>query len=84
MKVTPADVFLAFNEIFRKLEQINPGEEPELEATNIEVEIYKARVVKAEKEIEKTLEEGSQILEKYVDNRIKKIINRMKENGALK
>lgn len=84
MKITPTDVFLAFYETFRKLEQINPGDEPELVASNVEVEIYKEKVAKAEKEVEKTLEEGSQLLEKYVDNRIKKIINRMKESGTLK
>lgn len=84
MKITAQDVFTVLYEAFHKLEIIQGPDEPGLDSDEIELEVYKERIVMAQKEVEVILLQGSQLLERYIDNRIKKIITKMKYDGELK
>lgn len=81
---TAKDVFTVLYEAFDKLDKIKPPEEPELTASRIEVEVYEERVINTRKEVEKTLDDGAKLLDKYIDGRIKKLIAKMKYDGELK
>lgn len=67
-KITAEDVFTSFYEAFNKLQQLNPGESEEEKQV-------------AQVEVETTLKECSQLLEKYVDFRVKKTIKKLYSNG---
>ncbi len=83
MKITSQDVFTALYEAFHKLEMIKGPDEPELD-DKIQADIYKVRMDAAQKEVENILIQGSQMLERYVDGRIKRLIAKMKYEGELK
>ena len=84
MKITAQDVFTALYETFYKLQIIQGPEELDSSADKIEIEVYEARLAAAQKDVENTLLQGAQLLDKYVDGRIKKIITKMKYDGELK
>jgi len=84
MKITAQDVFTALYEAFRKLQTISPLEQPELTASKVEVQAYNESLVTAQTEVEKTLKEGSELFDKYVDGRVRAMIQKMIRNGDLK
>lgn len=84
MKLTAKDVFTTLYSAFDKLDRLVPPEEPDLTASKIEIEVYQERVVKAQKEVENTLDEGAKLLDRYIDSRIKRMILKMKYDGELK
>lgn len=84
MKTNAQDVFTALYEVFHKLDKLKGPEEPDLTANRIEIEVYKERLRAAQKEVEDVLLEGSKLLDKYVDGRVKKVIAKMKYDGELK
>lgn len=85
MKIIAQDIVTILYETFHKLEMISGPVEPDfLVADKIEIDVYEARLVDAQNEVENILLEGSQLLDRYVDSRIKKIIAKMKYGGELK
>lgn len=84
MKTVAQDVFTALYECFRKLDAIKAPETPEEDAAPQAVDFYNERVKKAQQDVEAVLEEGAKVLDRYVENRIRKSIARMKYDGELK
>ncbi len=83
MKIIAQDVFTALYDAFKKLDAIDV-EKPELTAARAEIEAYHNSVANAQTEVEQTLKAGSELLDKYVDSRIKTMIQRMIRNGDIK
>lgn len=81
MKTNAKDVFFALYESFHRLDAIKAPKEPEPTASNVEVAVYEERLAQANEEVAKILEEGAKLLDRYVDNRIKKIVDKMKYDG---
>lgn len=85
MKVTSQDIITILYETFHKLEAISGPDEPDfLAADKVAIDVYDARLAIAQKEIEEILLNGSQLFNKYIDGRIKKMILKMKYDGELK
>lgn len=84
MKTAAQDVFTTLYEAFRKLETITGPEEPEEDAAPAALEVYQARMRKAQLDVQAVLDDGAKVLDRYVENRVKKIIAKMKYDGELK
>lgn len=84
MRTTAQDVFTALYEAFHKLDTIKAPEPPEVNAAPAALEVYKERLDAADKEVQNVLDEGSKLLERFVDSRIKKMIAKMIYDGELK
>jgi hypothetical protein len=84
MKTVAQDVFTALYGAFRKLDTITGPEEPEEDAALVAIEVYRERMKKAQLEVQGVLDAGAKILDRYVENRVKKVIAKMKYDGELK
>lgn len=84
MKTNAKDVFVALYELFHKLDTIKPPDEPNLEeASKVEIEVYEERLAQANAQVASFLDEGAKLLDRYVDNRIKKVIAKMQYDGDI-
>jgi len=83
MKSSAKDVFATLYEAFHKLDTIKPPDEPDLTASRVEIEVYEERLAKAHADVAKILEDGAKLLDRYVDGRIRKIIEKKIYDGDL-
>lgn len=83
MKTLGQDVFTALYDAFRRLDKIKGPDEPETDAAPQAFDVFKERVSAAQKEVETILDEGAKLLDRYVENRVKKVIAKMKYDGEL-
>jgi hypothetical protein len=83
MKTIGQDVFTALYEAFRKLDKLKGPDEPEQDAAPQAFDVYSERVLASQKEVETILDDGAKMLDRYVENRVKKIIAKMKYDGEL-